>query len=138
MVEYAERQAGQADGGLPLSDVLEERRRFLCRTVEEIETDLESRRRLHEAISAQLESDLREMRAQRRFLDDWGTGYEASVESRKAALERELAGLRQARLQEDLAFWRDSVALHKELREAQSDRELAGLAGGLETGGDDG
>ncbi len=133
------RQERHAGAPLPgctrTADVLSARREFLSRSVEEIRADLDSRHRLHEDTFSSIEADLRRLRLDRGYLDNWAAGYEPSVESRKSALDKGIADLREALVGEDLAFWRDSIGLHRELREAIGAGHLAEAAGGLAPAG---
>jgi hypothetical protein len=57
------------------------------------------------------------------------------VDARKSAVDRQISDARQALIDEDLAFWRDTVALHKELRLALASEQLAAAGEGLGDGG---
>lgn len=117
-----------------LQGVRSGRRESMSRGVEEIRADLESRRLLHESIRAGLEADLAAARLDRAHLENWGTGCEPSVDARKSAVDRQISDARQAIIGEDLAYWRDTAALHRELREAL-DAEQTAAAGDLLQGG---
>jgi hypothetical protein len=86
------------------------------------------RRSLHEDVMSGLGEDLQEARLQRAYLDNWRAGYSPPVESRKSALDGLISGLRQQLVEEDLSYWKDSTALHKELREAAAAEMLAATA----------
>jgi hypothetical protein len=112
----------------PFPGVLSARREFISRSIEEIRADLDMRRSLHEEVLSGLGDDLQEARLQRAYLDNWSAGYSPPVESRKSALDGLIGGMRQQIIEEDLSYWKDSTALHKELREALSAEALAATA----------
>jgi hypothetical protein len=130
--DFAETSDTLLPGYGPFREMLSERRELLGRSADRIRADLEARAGLHGDILASLEAERGQLLLQRRHLEkNWGAGYESSVEARKATLDREIAGMARALVQEDLAFWRDSVALHGELEEAESAERLTASAGEL-------
>ena len=115
---------------LPVSDALDDKAHFISRSIEELRSDLEARESLHRDILDSLEAQTRKRELDRDYLDNWGPGYEPSIEGHKAALEKEITDLKKAAVQEDLAFWHDTVALHRELREALEEELMTEAAEG--------
>ena len=120
---------------VPTVDALDSSRRFISRSIEELRSDLAARERLHAEIAESLESQLKRRELDRDYLDNWGPGYEPSIEGHKAALEKEITDLKKTIVQEDIAFWHDTVALHRELREALEEDLMTEAAEGTPPSG---
>lgn len=113
-------------GAAPVSTLCSVGRKCLARTVEEIRADIDARHRLHEEVVVSIDEDIRRLKLDRGYLNNWAAGCEPSVESRKSALDREIAGLREALIRESVGYWHDITALHKDLREALDAEQMAG------------
>jgi hypothetical protein len=102
-----------------------ERLQQLGRRIEGLKEELRVRRDLRGNALGEIDYQIGLAAHSLREFEFWGIGYNRGVDMKRGLLERQLADFRHKRRQEQHAFWRDVVALRKELREAIAEYEGA-------------
>ncbi len=130
---------GKRRGALPetLGSVLGERGKLLRERLDVLLSHRKKRRDLHKKIQHAIEGDIEQVDFLLDEVKIWSLGYNASVDSRRTNLEREVLTLKKLGLEEDLRHWRDSVWLEKELQETLERYKLVTAAKGIRRKGDE-
>jgi hypothetical protein len=101
----------------PLGDVLSRKLNILKDAIEEIDREIDERRKLTAHFREQIDSEARECKL---LLDKlpypWKQGYQPKTEFIRISLHKSLLTRRKDKRQEELKYWDDLTALMKEKR----------------------
>ena len=98
---------------------------LLTQFIDQINTDIKSRRSLNKMFLKNLNQEIRETEFQLKEIKTWQLGNNASIESRRIHLEKELTQLKRQKREWLTDSWKDIQSLRKELR--QHEWELRSL-----------
>lgn len=100
---------------------LEDKITLLNQFIDQITTDIKSRRSLNKMFLKNLNQEIREVEFQLKEIKNWQLGQNASIEQRRIHLEKELTQLKRQKREWLTQSWRDIQSLRKELRQYQGE-----------------
>jgi len=104
---------------------LDDKMALLTQFIDQITSDIKSRRSLNKMFLKHLNQEIRETEFQLKEIKSWQLGNNASIESRRIHLEKELTQLKRQKREWLTDSWKDIQSLRKELR--QHEGELRSL-----------
>jgi hypothetical protein len=104
---------------------LEDKIALLNQFIGQIASDIKSRRSLNKMFLKHLNQEIRDTEFQLKEIKSWQLGNNASIESRRIHLEKELTQLKRQKREWLTDSWKDIQSLRKELR--QHEGELRSL-----------
>ena len=100
---------------------LEDKIALLTQFIDQITSDIKSRRSLNKMFLKHLNQEIRETEFQLKEIKSWQLGNNASIESRRIHLEKELTQLKRQKREWLTDSWKDIQSLRKELRQHQAE-----------------
>lgn len=100
---------------------LEDKIALLSQFIDQIASDIKSRRSLNKMFLKHLNQEIREVEFQLKELKSWQLGNNASIESRRIHLEKELTQLKRQKREWLTDSWKDIQALRRELRQYEGE-----------------
>lgn len=100
---------------------IEDKISLLSQFAEQINNDIRSRRSLNKMFLKHLNQEIRELEFQLKEIKSWQLGNNASIESRRIHLEKELIQLKRQKRLWLTSSWKDIQWLKKELRQYQGE-----------------
>lgn len=118
---------------------LEDKIALLNQFIDQITSDIKSRRSLNKMFLKHLNQEIRETEFQLKEIKSWQLGNNASIENRRIHLEKELTQLKRQKREWLTQSWKDIQWLKKELRQYQGElRSLERIKSAYENNSDNG